>query len=354
MIGVGDQPERDRRSGNVECDAAGLQGAQISNRDRNREGKFLRLRSAGVVDGAAVRERKRSLEAASLKIMDHLCKRRRHFGPRRRSRAAHGHGGQRLIIEAYIDFGRVEAAGFDETGDDHAGVLASKHGIESDGDPGIEKDTVKDPCQCFPACIGDPKTAGAWAAGKFKLQTAGAVFEVVQRLRVGGSRVRMIDPLHDLPGRGLSAAGDRCGILRARIDRFDPQIVVGLADQFLERRALQHAIDQLAPIVVGRGRKIGGQPQVVSCRCHLSGSLPGTVFAFVPEIATWQRPIQCQPRSPSRSISSVERPASAWLAVRPAMTRSGAISASGTSTKARSNSRGCGRVSSGLSIVTSS
>ena len=45
-----------------------------------------------------------------------------------------------------------------------------------------------------------------------------------------------------------------------------------------------------------------------------------------------------QSRSGSRSIPSVESSASASATRRPAMTRSGAISASGTSTKARSNS----------------
>ena len=297
LIGVGDQPERYRRSGIVECDAAGLQRAQISNRDCKREGEFLRFRSAGIMDGAAVRERKRSLEAAAHEFADHLCKRRRHFGPRRRRRAAHGHGAQRLIIEPYVDLGRLEAAGLDEAGEVHAGIFASEHRIERDGDPGVEKDAIEDTRQCFLRRIGDPKTARARAAGKFKLQTVGAVFEIVQRLRVGGSRIRMIDALHDLPGRGLSAAGDRRGILRARIDRFDLQTVIGLADQFLERRALQHAIDQLAPVVVGRRRKIGGQPQVVSCRCHSADRSREPFLRLSPEIATWERPIQCQPRS---------------------------------------------------------
>jgi len=44
-------------------------------------------------------------------------------------------------------------------------------------------------------------------------------------------------------------------------------------------------------------------------------------------------------------MPTVESSASACRGVRPAMSRSGAISASGTSTKARSNSLGCGSVS---------
>ena len=61
--------------------------------------------------------------------------------------------------------------------------------------------------------------------------------------------------------------------------------------------------------------------------------------------------------APDRVISGIrvrDGLASASLTRRPAMTRSGAISASGTSTKARSKVRGCGSVSSGLSSLTSS
>ena len=56
---------------------------------------------------------------------------------------------------------------------------------------------------------------------------------------------------------------NRCGVVRAPIDRFDLQAVMGVADQLFERRALQHAVDQLAPIVIGCRRKIRCQPQAV-------------------------------------------------------------------------------------------
>ena len=42
----------------------------------------------------------------------------------------------------------------------------------------------------------------AVGAGKHQRQPGGAVFEIVQRLRVGLGGIGMIDPLHDLPGRG--------------------------------------------------------------------------------------------------------------------------------------------------------
>ncbi len=100
------------------------------------------------------------------------------------------------------------------------------------------------------------------------MQTGGAVFEIVQRLLVRLAGIRVVDPLHDLPWRRGRPAGDRRRIPGARIDRLDLDAVIGLADQLLERRAFQHAIDELAPVIVTRRRKIGGQPQVVSRSRH--------------------------------------------------------------------------------------
>ena len=68
----------------------------------------------------------------------------------------------------------------------------------------------------------EAKTVRAVGAGEYQRQPGGAVFEVVQRLRVGLRRIGMIDPLHDLPGRRGGAAHDRRGAFRARIERLDP------------------------------------------------------------------------------------------------------------------------------------
>jgi hypothetical protein len=256
LIGIGAEPEQQRRGGNIQRDAAGFQGAQIGDRDRKREGKFLGFRSTGVVDGAAVRQRKRSLETAAHQVADRLCERPLHFRPRCRRRAAHGHGAQRLIVEADIDFRRIETFGLDEVGEVQSRILTSKHRNERDRDPGIEKHPIEHPRHCFPGHVSDAEPARARPASKFDFQPGRTVLQVVQSHRVGLRRVGMIDPLHDLPGRGRRAACDRCGIVRARINRFDPKAVIGLADQLLERRALQHAVDQLAPVVIARRREI--------------------------------------------------------------------------------------------------
>src|SRR5262249_54441428 len=161
------------------------------------------------------------------------------------------------------------------------------------------------------------------------------------------------------PWRGRRASRDRRRVLGAEIDRVDPDAVIGLADQLFERRTLQHAVDQLAPVIPGCWRKIRSQAQIFGGGRH--HSLTSVLFV-APEIATGGRPSQTlfwsfqagSGRSGSRAIPSVESPASASRTLRPAMTRSGTISASGTSTKARSNMRGCGRVSSFLLSLMSS
>ena len=66
----------------------------------------------------------------------------------------------------------------------------------------------------------------------------------------------MIDPLHDLPRRRRGAAWYRARTLGTWIDRLDLKSVIGLADQLLERRALQHAVDQLAPVIIACRREI--------------------------------------------------------------------------------------------------
>ena len=109
---------------------------------------------------------------------------------------------------------------------------------------------------------------GAVGARKHQGEPVGAVLEVVQGLRIGERGIGVVDPLHDLPWRGGGPPRDRCGALGARIDRLDPEAIRGLADQSFERRALQHAVDQLAPVVVAGRREISRQPQVVRYRCH--------------------------------------------------------------------------------------
>ena len=130
--------------------------------------------------------------------------------------------------------------------------------LQFDRNAGIEEHAVENPRHRFGRRL-QSIAMGAIGAGKYQRKPGGAVLEIVQRLRVGLRGIGMIDPLHDLPGRGRRAAWNRSDALRAPVDRLDPQPVGGLADQLFERRALQHAIDQLAPVVVACRREIRSQ-----------------------------------------------------------------------------------------------
>ena len=122
------------------------------------------------------------------------------------------------------------------------------------------------------------------AAGEHQRQPARAVGEVLQRLRIGLRRIGVVDPLHDLPWRRGPAAGDRRGVGRAPVDRVDLEAVGGLADQLLERGSLQDAVNQFAPVVIGRGRKRRRKRQImrqiIGRRGHSAGCSLKDGFCF--------------------------------------------------------------------------
>ena len=93
----------------------------------------------------------------------------------------------------------------------------------------------------------EAESVRAHRAGEHQHQAGGAVLQIVERLRIGGRRIGMIDTLHDGPasaGRTPAERGRR-GI--ARVERLDGQAVIGPAFEPRERRALEHGIDQAAP-----------------------------------------------------------------------------------------------------------
>ena len=79
-------------------------------------------------------------------------------------------------------------------------------------------------------------------------------------------RIGMVDARHHLPGR--PARGRRsAGAARARVERLDRDAVIGRGDEpLLERRALQHALHELQPLVARGRRKFGGEREIVGHR----------------------------------------------------------------------------------------
>ena len=70
---------------------------------------------------------------------------------------------------------------------------------------------------------------------------------VQQRLLVGGGRVAMVQSLQDLPRQPRHSPDHRLGMRVARVERLDPQAVIGLGDEFaIEWRPLEYALHELA------------------------------------------------------------------------------------------------------------
>src|SRR5262249_29177094 len=110
----------------------------------------------------------------------------------------------------------------------------------------------------------EPITVGTDRAGEYQRQSLGAVFEILQYLRVGGGGIGMIDPLQHGPGSAGCPAGDRSCPGGARGERRDAKVVVGACHELVERGALEHAFDQLEPLLAGGGGKFGGELEVIA------------------------------------------------------------------------------------------
>ena len=206
------------------------------------------------MDHPSVGGGERALEAERGEALDGAGDRRHDLGPAIGAGSPHRAGAERVEPEADVAGGGIDALALDIFGDVDRRHPRLRTDLQLDADAGIEIDAVENLRDGLRRRI-QPKSMGAIGAGEHQRQPGRAIFEIVQRLRVGRFGVGMIDPLHDLPGRGRGAARDRGGAFGAAVDRIDLQPVGGLADQFLERRALQHPVDQLAPVLVGRRRQ---------------------------------------------------------------------------------------------------
>ncbi len=222
------------------------------------------------MDHPSIGNRERALESHCRKAFDRAGDRGHDLGPGIGTGPPDRAGADRVETETDIAGRGRKTLALHIFGDVDRGHPRLRTDLKFDRYAGIDENAVENLLDRFRRWL-QTKAVGAIGAREYQRQPGGAVLQIVQRLRVGLSRVRMIDPLHDLPGRGRGPPCDRRGAVGARIDRVDPQAVIGLADQLLERRALQHAIDQLAPVVIGRRREIRRQPQVFSYRCHSAG-----------------------------------------------------------------------------------
>ena len=108
-----------------------------------------------------------------------------------------------------------------------------------------------------------------------RAQAAGAVVEFTQRDFVAQRRIRMIDPRQHFPRRRARPRRDRPCVGAALRQRLDGKAVIGGADQALKRRALEHRVDQLAPLFARGGREISGEQTGFRGRSWSQNAMPG-------------------------------------------------------------------------------
>ena len=255
LIGIGAEAPIDHALRVFERNTGIFQRAQIGDAGRQHERQLLHFRSAGVMNHPSVGNRERTFESHCGEAFDGARDRGHDLGPGIRTGSPDRAGADRVEAKTNIAGRRREAFALDIFGNVNCGHPRLRADLKFEGDPGIDENAVENLVDRF-RCRLESEAISAVGAREYQRQAAGAVFEIMQRLRIRLLRIRMIDPLHDLPGCGRGTACDRCGAARARVDRFDPQPVIGLADQLFEWRALEHAIHQLAPVVIGRRREI--------------------------------------------------------------------------------------------------
>ncbi len=143
------------------------------------------------------------------------------------------------------------------------GLARRRAEIEVERDTGVELDVLERTRKRLGR--GSKTVAvGVERPGKDQRQPGRAVFEILKCLRVGGSRIGMVDPLKNLPGP-RRPAGDRLCPCRAWIKRFDAQPVISLADQpLVESGTLERSLDERAPFRLRRRREFSGQGKIVS------------------------------------------------------------------------------------------
>ena len=103
LVLVGGEAEEDEAARILEGHAVSLERAQISDGIGKREGKLLRLRSAGRVDWSPVADAEGTGETLRHKIGDEAGHLGRELAPRLGRDAARGHGAERIEAEADVD-----------------------------------------------------------------------------------------------------------------------------------------------------------------------------------------------------------------------------------------------------------
>ena len=259
LIRIGAESEKERAPCCIERDASRLERAQIGGRDREHESQFLRLGAAGIVDHAAVGRGLRAGKTFAGQGNKAPGKMRRLFVPAPRRAPRHRHGAERIASDAKVARRRRRDPSVGECRvDDGFGL---RRQVKLDGNAGDEVDTLEDASER--ALIRrQPEPVVADRAGEHEREAAGAVLKLVQRRGVRFGRIGVVDARERLPGRGPPPSGARLRVGAARGKRLDGEAVIGRAAQPLERCALEHGVDELAPVLPRRRSKIRGKRRI--------------------------------------------------------------------------------------------
>ena len=261
QVGAGGDPEPDQLARVIERDAGGGKRAQILHGIGDDEGELLRLGAAGGVHGASVGNREGALEAARGQIGHALGEDSGKLVPRQRCRAARRHGAERIEAETDVRRGWIGAARLHQRGQRVRRFQVLPAHVQFERDAGVEMHAFERGGDRLRRTV-EAVAIGAGAAGEGEAQAGGAVFQIVQRLAVGGLGVGMVYPLHHLPGRSRPPGHHR-RMRRPLVKRLDPQAVIGAAHQpLVEIGAFQRRLDQRAPLRVADGREFGGEGEV--------------------------------------------------------------------------------------------
>ena len=191
--------------------------AQIGDAGREHERQLLHFRSAGVMDHPSVGHRERALEADRREAFDCAGDRGHDLRP------AIGTGAPDGAAPIGSSPKRISQA----AGERPLRFTYSARWMAAMRDCGPTSSSI-----AMPASMKTPsstfvdrfrgglqsKAIGAVGPGEYQRQPGGSVLQIVQRLRVGLCRIRMIDPLHDLPGP-RPGRGRRSETRLARADR---------------------------------------------------------------------------------------------------------------------------------------
>jgi hypothetical protein len=186
----------------------------------------------------------------------------RHRVPGRRHPAHGSHGADGIEAEIEGEVGERVAAPLGQRQHQRAHLAAMHARIDTQVDE-IEHHAAQRPIEVLDRVDRHAKPARRRSLVGNEGQRIGTAFEIGNRQLIGLCRIGMIHTLRDAPAAGLLARNRR-GFLRLRIERLNGDAVMAAGDELLlEVGALQHALDQLEPLLAGRLRKIGGEREIV-------------------------------------------------------------------------------------------